>query len=217
MCLVAFRRNNDSEVNRRRWPAKVQDDNGHAGDVRKPSALHKILCARSRQDDRANARRDARAYAAAKCASAPLAGRTFDRYASLPHPIVENETTRAKRKPSATHDYSMSYPKPSDQTAAVVAALAELGVRPDDRVLIMLPDGPGFAEAFAGTVQQGAVPLPVNPLLPVHGIVAAAAEAGASLVLATADQIHALADLDSEPPVLVNGPQGLWAAALRLH
>jgi acyl-CoA synthetase (AMP-forming)/AMP-acid ligase II len=39
-------------------------------------------------------------------------------------------------------------------------------VRPAERVLIMLPDGPGFAEAFAGTIKQGAVPLPVNPLLP---------------------------------------------------
>jgi len=146
-----------------------------------------------------------------------MAGRTFARHVSLPHPIVEDETTRAKRKPSATSDYSMSYPKPSDQTAAVVAALAELGVRPDDRVLIMLPDGPGFAEAFAGTIQQGAVPLPVNPLLPVHDIVTAATDAGARLVLATADQIHALADLESEPPILVDGPQGFWAAALRLH
>jgi acyl-CoA synthetase (AMP-forming)/AMP-acid ligase II len=46
-------------------------------------------------------------------------------------------------------DYSMSYSTPVDRTAAVVAALAELGVRPEERVLIMLPDGPGFAEAFA--------------------------------------------------------------------
>jgi acyl-coenzyme A synthetase/AMP-(fatty) acid ligase len=111
----------------------------------------------------------------------------------------------------------MSYTKPTDQTAGVVAALVELDVRPAERVLIMLPDGPGFAEAFAATIRQGAVPLPVNPLLPVPDIVAVAAEAGARLVLASADQIHALADLDAEPPVLIDGPQGLWAAALRLR
>lgn len=120
--------------------------------------------------------------------------------------------------PSVTlMDYSMSCSKPVDRTAAVVAALAELGVCPGERVLIMLPDGPGFAEAFAGTIQHGAVPLPVNPLLPAHGIVAAAAEAGARLVLVSVDQIHALADLGARPPVLIEGPQGLWAAALRLH
>jgi acyl-CoA synthetase (AMP-forming)/AMP-acid ligase II len=114
-------------------------------------------------------------------------------------------------------DYSMSYNTPADHTAAVVAALAELGVRPGERVLIMLPDGPGFAEAFAGTIERQAVPLPVNPLLPAHGIVALAAEAGARLVLASSDQIHALADLGAQPPVLIEGSQGLWAAALRLR
>jgi acyl-CoA synthetase (AMP-forming)/AMP-acid ligase II len=45
--------------------------------------------------------------------------------------------------PSVTlMDYSMSYSHPADQTAAVAAALTELGVRPAERVLIMLPDGP---------------------------------------------------------------------------
>jgi acyl-CoA synthetase (AMP-forming)/AMP-acid ligase II len=111
----------------------------------------------------------------------------------------------------------MSYSKPADQTAAVVAALVELGVRPGDRVLIMLPDGPGFAEAFAGTIAHGAVPLPVNPLLPAHDIVAVADEAGAQLVLASADQVPELANLTAASPVLVDGPQGRWAAALRLR
>jgi acyl-CoA synthetase (AMP-forming)/AMP-acid ligase II len=111
----------------------------------------------------------------------------------------------------------MSYPKLTSQAAAVTAALAELDVRPDDRVLIMLPDGPGFAEAFAGAIQHGAVPLPANPFLPAHDLVTVAAEAGTRLVLVSADQIPALAELDAEPPVLIDGPQGIWAAALRLR
>lgn len=81
----------------------------------------------------------------------------------------------------------------------------------------MLPDGPGFAESFAGAIQQGAVPLPVNPLLPAPAVAAIAAQAGAQLVLASADLIHALANIDAKPPVLVDGPQRLWAAALRPH
>lgn len=111
----------------------------------------------------------------------------------------------------------MSYRKLSDQAVAVAVALGELDVRPDDRVLIMLPDGPDFVEAFAGVMQQGAVPLPVNPLLPAHDLIAVAAEAGTQLVLALADQISALAELDTEPPVLIDGPQGRWAAAMRLR
>lgn len=54
------------------------------------------------------------------------------------------------------------------QAAAVAAALAELDVHPDERVLIMLPDGPDFAAAFASVIHHGAVPLPINPLLPAH-------------------------------------------------
>lgn len=106
----------------------------------------------------------------------------------------------------------MSYPKLVKQTSAVAAALAELNVHAGDRVLIMLTDGPGFADAFAGTILQKAVPLLVNPLLPAHDLVAVAAEADAQLVLTSADQLHALADLDAEPPILIDGPQGLWAA-----
>jgi acyl-CoA synthetase (AMP-forming)/AMP-acid ligase II len=110
----------------------------------------------------------------------------------------------------------MSYSGSAAQTAAVVAGLAELGVGPGDRVLIMLPDGPGFAEAFAGTIRHQAVPLPVNPLLAAHDIVAAAANAGARLLLVSAEQIQTLTDLGTEPPILIDGPQGPWAAALRL-
>lgn len=73
----------------------------------------------------------------------------------------------------------MSFPKLIDQRAEVAAALAELGVRHGDRVLIMLPDGPGFAESFAGAVHHDALLLPVSPLLPAHDLAAAAAQAGA--------------------------------------
>jgi acyl-CoA synthetase (AMP-forming)/AMP-acid ligase II len=110
----------------------------------------------------------------------------------------------------------MSYSTSSEQTAAVAAALAQLGVRPRERVLIMLPDGLGFAEAFAGTIKHQAVPLPVNPLLAAHDIAAAATKTGARLLLASAEQIHTLTDLGTQPPVLIDGPQGPWVAALRL-
>jgi hypothetical protein len=110
----------------------------------------------------------------------------------------------------------MSYSHSVEHTAAVVAALAELGVRPGERVLIMLPDGPGFAEVFAGTIQHQAVPLPVNPGLPAHDIAATAAKAGARLLLASADQIRTLTDLDTEPPILIDGLHRACVAALRL-
>ncbi|MGH4008242.1 MAG: AMP-binding protein [Pseudonocardiaceae bacterium] len=111
---------------------------------------------------------------------------------------------------------SMSYPTSAERATAVATALAELAIRPGERVLILLPDGPGFAEAFAGTIQHHAVPLPVNPLLPVPEIAAAATAAGARLLLSWPEQIHALTNLSTEPPVLIGGAHGPWAVVLRL-
>src|SRR5258708_11457734 len=44
-------------------------------------------------------------------------------------------------------------------------ALGDLGVRREERVLIVGYDGPGWVAAFLGAIRLGAVPVPVNPLL----------------------------------------------------
>lgn len=44
----------------------------------------------------------------------------------------------------------------------VAAGLAELGVRREDRVLLVLDDTPAFPAAFLGAMRIGAVPIPVN-------------------------------------------------------
>src|SRR5438045_8603484 len=43
-------------------------------------------------------------------------------------------------------------------------ALRRLGVRMEDRVPLLLPDGPEFVYAFWGAIKIGAVPVPLNPL-----------------------------------------------------
>jgi benzoate-CoA ligase family protein len=44
-------------------------------------------------------------------------------------------------------------------------ALRRLGVRPEERVMLLLPDCPEFVFAFFGTIKIGAVAVPVNTLL----------------------------------------------------
>jgi benzoate-CoA ligase family protein len=44
-------------------------------------------------------------------------------------------------------------------------ALKRLGVRPEERVMILLPDCPEFISAFLGTIKIGAIAVPVNTLL----------------------------------------------------
>jgi acyl-CoA synthetase (AMP-forming)/AMP-acid ligase II len=111
----------------------------------------------------------------------------------------------------------MSLPQLVDQAAAVAAVLAELDVHRNEPVLITLPEGPGFAESFAGAVDQEALPLPAGPLLSASELAGAAAAAHTQLVLASPDQLPTWAELDTEPVILINGPHGPWVAALRLR
>lgn len=103
-----------------------------------------------------------------------------------------------------------------ERLVAVTSALTDLDVRRGDRVLLMLSDGPTFVDALAAITLLGALPLPVNPLVPTRDVAAVAAEAGARLVLASVERIDTLPDVGLEPPVLVAGPDGPWAAMLRL-
>jgi benzoate-CoA ligase family protein len=43
--------------------------------------------------------------------------------------------------------------------------LTDVGVRREERVLIVGYDSPGWVAAFLGTIRMGAIPVPVNPLL----------------------------------------------------
>ncbi len=47
-------------------------------------------------------------------------------------------------------------------------ALKELGVRREERVMLLLPDSPEFVFCFFGAIKIGAVPIPTNTLLKPH-------------------------------------------------
>jgi hypothetical protein len=103
-----------------------------------------------------------------------------------------------------------------ERTVAVLMVLAELDIRTGDRVLIMLPEGPGFTESFAAVFCRDAVPLPVNPLLGAPELAAAATQAHARLILVSREQLPILAELHPTPPILIHSAHGPWAAALPL-
>ncbi|MFG2924718.1 class I adenylate-forming enzyme family protein [Streptomyces sp. NPDC048305] len=58
----------------------------------------------------------------------------------------------------------LTYRRLFDAGAGTASALAGLGVRPGDRVLLALPDGIDFVTAFLGVLRLGAVAIPVNTL-----------------------------------------------------
>jgi benzoate-CoA ligase family protein len=68
--------------------------------------------------------------------------------------IVETDTGRERTYTDVWHDVNR-----------MGRALARLGVRPEERVMILLPDCAAFVTAFFGAIKIGAVAVPVSTLL----------------------------------------------------
>jgi long-chain acyl-CoA synthetase len=58
-----------------------------------------------------------------------------------------------------------TYRELDDQSARVAGLLGAAGVRPGDRVAIMLPNVPEFAVVYYGILRAGGIVVPMNPLL----------------------------------------------------
>jgi benzoate-CoA ligase family protein len=65
-------------------------------------------------------------------------------------------------------DEQVSYEQLLEQTNRAGNALRELGVRPEERVLLLLLDTPEFLYCFFGAIKIGAVAVPVNTLSKPH-------------------------------------------------
>jgi len=58
---------------------------------------------------------------------------------------------------------SMTYAQVHEASGRYASVLLEEGVRPEERVIVALPDGPAFVTAFFGILRAGAVVVMVNP------------------------------------------------------
>ena len=92
----------------------------------------------------------------------------------------------------------LSWAAIAEKSAVVAGGLAELGVRPGERVALVYPTSAEFFHAFFGVLLAGAVPVPLYPpvrlgrLAEYHARTAAMlAAAGARLLLADR-RVHAL-------------------------
>lgn len=88
----------------------------------------------------------------------------------------------------------------------MAAALAHLDVRPEERVLILLPDGEDFVAAFFGIAKRAAVVVMVNPAQApeaLAGILGYARARAAVTTAAVAPVLRAAAALAGVPPPLL--------------
>ena len=89
----------------------------------------------------------------------PLASETVNaalaRAASSAHGLVFVDSYERER--------AMPWSEVRERARRLAGALAERGVRPGDRVAMVLPTGTDFMDAFFGTLLAGAVPVPLYP------------------------------------------------------
>jgi len=81
-------------------------------------------------------------------------------------------------------DTQLTYAELDDRSARMAALLLEKGLRPGDRVGVMLPNVPEFPVAYYGVLRAGCVVVPMNVLLKKREIAFYLDDSGAKLLLA---------------------------------
>jgi benzoate-CoA ligase len=81
--------------------------------------------------------------------------------------LIERNLAAGRDKNPAIHSAAgdLTYSDLFHLACGAAAALHDLGVRREERVLIAGYDSPGWVATFLGALRIGAVPVPVNPLL----------------------------------------------------
>ena len=94
------------------------------------------------------------------------------------------------------------------------SALRRLGVRPEERVLLLLLDGPAFAYCFFGAIKIGAVPVPLNTLWKPADYAHVVADSRASVIVVSPEllpSIDALTGVDRRGLQVVTAIDALLA------
>jgi benzoate-CoA ligase family protein len=100
-------------------------------------------------------------------------------------------------------DTAVTYAALVDETNRLANVLVSLGVGPDDRVLIALPDGVPFVTAFLATLKVGGVVTMANPELPLADYAAHLAYSRAKIFFADGALVRRAAGVIVEAPGLV--------------
>ncbi|WP_127355744.1 long-chain-fatty-acid--CoA ligase [Actinacidiphila soli] len=104
--------------------------------------------------------------------------------------VVGSARTHPDRAALRLGDDSVSYRTLDERSARMAGLLHDRGVKPGDRVAIMLPNTPEFAIAYFGVLRAGGIVVPMNPLLKSREVAYYLGDSGARLVFAW----HAVAD-----------------------
>jgi benzoate-CoA ligase family protein len=112
------------------------------------------------------------------------------------------EAGAGERVALVSGDHELTYAELLGAVQAAAAGFRHLGVRPEERVLLVLRDGPELATGILAAIRIGAVAMPVNPLLPARDLVAIARDSRARCAVVDAAAQPLLAALAADAPDL---------------
>ena len=101
-----------------------------------------------------------------------------------------------------TRERSVSYGELLAEVRATAAGLRALGVAPEQRVAMVMLDSVEFYDVFLGALRIGAVPAPVNPLLPGRDLGAVVAASRARVLVVSAERAGELDAVRAAAPEL---------------
>lgn len=91
---------------------------------------------------------------------------TASRKINLAQELVGNyPSQRGNKTAFFCGDTAISYRELKENICKFANVLSAMGVKPTDRVIILLPDSPMFVYAFLGSIMCGAWPVPINTML----------------------------------------------------
>lgn len=97
--------------------------------------------------------------------------------------LAESARAHGDRIAVRQDDTALTYAQLDDEAARVAALLRERGVRPGDRVALVMPNVTLFPVAYYGILRAGGVVVPMNPLLKCREVAHALEDSGSRIVL----------------------------------
>jgi long-chain acyl-CoA synthetase len=98
--------------------------------------------------------------------------------------LVQASATYPDRDAVRLDEHALSYRDLDELTARAAAWLLGRGIKAGDRVGLMMPNMPEFAELYYGILRAGAIVVPMNPLLKAREVEYYLADSQAALTLA---------------------------------
>jgi long-chain acyl-CoA synthetase len=121
------------------------------------------------------------------------------------HTLLDAVTERARQRPRHPAlefmGAALTYGELEAQSSALAAALALLGVRPGDRVALMLPNTPQFVVAEFGAWKASAIVAPLNPLYSDQELAGALNRTGAGTVVTLTRFYETVKRIQPQTPV----------------